>query len=910
MKESEMIIISDKIISGEITDFKEIKKVINEFKAGFSYKQARKVISHLLSKNKYDTSRNITWLKQQLALCTYKDHEIHPLKGFKEALEILEELGLRNPSCNDAETLALGGAVYKRKWEYDGQVENLYEALSFYRAAWERNPTQDRGCGGINAAFLLMILARRARVISRRSGEKESVEANELEKKAKILYEAITLNLADKLNKEPALKEDYWIVVTLAEAYLGLGRNADAKEWLSIANSLIKSEGKKVSEWEQQTTFRQIVSLLRMTGKELPKSNVDPGNWEEPWKTLVVFLGDRTKPALTCYRGKVGLALSGGGFRASLYHIGVLARLAELDVLRSVEVLSTVSGGSILGAYYYLKIQELLETQEDHEITRKHYIDIVKGIETEFLKGIQENIRTKAIANFWKNLKMIFSKRYGRSNRLGELYEEVLYSKIKHRHTTDTSDTSDTSRYMDDLIIKPEGVQETFKPVFSNWQRQAKVPALLLNATSLNTGHNWRFTAKSMGEPPGLIGSDVDKNTRYRRLYYEQASNEFKRYRLGDAVAASACVPGLFDPLTLDGLYPEKVVRLVDGGVHDNQGVEGLLDEGCSFIFCSDASGQMNDLDIPSDSIPSILLRSSSISMDRVREAEYQDLRGRADAHALHGLFFVHLKKDLKAKKQDWIGCQDPTPPDENELTETPYGIDTEIQELLSEMRTDLDSFSEVEAYALMCSGYLMTEQQIKRIQERHKNDGESGDWGGFEISAKREDWTFLQLEPYLKSQCENESIKNDLIKQLKVSSSLFLKIWCLDEGLRKIKSYLIVAGLILLLLFVLVSWNCSLIKVKHLFIITVFLLLPQIPRLLKNITISWIKKLLDWLVENAKWLFPEKAIRNISRDFFIAFAGSLLAKLHLCIFDKKFLERGKMTRLVSLANPVGEKKS
>ena len=31
----------------------------------------------------------------------------------------------------------------------------------------------------------------------------------------------------------------------------------------------------------------------------------------------------------------LGLALSGGGFRASLFHIGVLARLAELDLLRT-----------------------------------------------------------------------------------------------------------------------------------------------------------------------------------------------------------------------------------------------------------------------------------------------------------------------------------------------------------------------------------------------------------------------------------------------------------------------------------------------------------------------------------------------------------------------------------------------
>lgn len=53
--------------------------------------------------------------------------------------------------------------------------------------------------------------------------------------------------------------------------------------------------------------------------------------------------------------GKLGLALSGGGFRASFFHLGVLARLAEEGLLRQVEVISTVSGGSIIGAAYYVR---------------------------------------------------------------------------------------------------------------------------------------------------------------------------------------------------------------------------------------------------------------------------------------------------------------------------------------------------------------------------------------------------------------------------------------------------------------------------------------------------------------------------------------------------------------------------
>ena len=60
-------------------------------------------------------------------------------------------------------------------------------------------------------------------------------------------------------------------------------------------------------------------------------------------------------------KGKLGIALSGGGFRAAFFHIGVLARLAEHDLLRHVAVISCVSGGSIIGAFYYLKVKQLLE---------------------------------------------------------------------------------------------------------------------------------------------------------------------------------------------------------------------------------------------------------------------------------------------------------------------------------------------------------------------------------------------------------------------------------------------------------------------------------------------------------------------------------------------------------------------
>lgn len=51
---------------------------------------------------------------------------------------------------------------------------------------------------------------------------------------------------------------------------------------------------------------------------------------------------------------KIGLALSGGGYRAATYHIGTLRALHRLGILDHVDILSSVSGGSITAAYYAL----------------------------------------------------------------------------------------------------------------------------------------------------------------------------------------------------------------------------------------------------------------------------------------------------------------------------------------------------------------------------------------------------------------------------------------------------------------------------------------------------------------------------------------------------------------------------
>ena len=54
----------------------------------------------------------------------------------------------------------------------------------------------------------------------------------------------------------------------------------------------------------------------------------------------------------------IGLALSGGGFRASIFHMGVLKYLAEKNKLEEISYISSVSGGSLLREPLIINYQE------------------------------------------------------------------------------------------------------------------------------------------------------------------------------------------------------------------------------------------------------------------------------------------------------------------------------------------------------------------------------------------------------------------------------------------------------------------------------------------------------------------------------------------------------------------------
>ncbi len=78
---------------------------------------------------------------------------------------------------------------------------------------------------------------------------------------------------------------------------------------------------------------------------------------------------------------RIGLALSGGGFRAACFHLGVMKKLDSLGLLDKIDLLSCVSGGSIAGGTLALNwgTGTALDKLEDYVSTRSIAVSSVIG---------------------------------------------------------------------------------------------------------------------------------------------------------------------------------------------------------------------------------------------------------------------------------------------------------------------------------------------------------------------------------------------------------------------------------------------------------------------------------------------------------------------------------------------------
>ncbi len=278
---------------------------------------------------------------------------------------------------------------------------------------------------------------------------------------------------------------------------------------------------------------------------------------------------------------RIGLALSGGGVRAMGFHLGVLGRLAEEERLEAVTLLSTVSGGSLAVALVYA-------LSGNRWPTSREYLDRVWPEARRRLTGfdIQREVTLRSLERPWLLIE-------GRASVVAE------------------------------CIGRRWGVTGLLKDL-------PREPRWIINATTFESGKNWRFMPQRMGDY--LLGYVPDPPV-----------------PIAQAVAASAAFPGLIGPLVLHtGEYtwvrykpgsrsqtesihpPHRRLHLWDGGVYDNQGIEALfklegsqLREGYDFLIVSDASS-------PFDTSVPILIRNRARRVIDIATGQVRSLRVRA----------------------------------------------------------------------------------------------------------------------------------------------------------------------------------------------------------------------------------------------------------------------------------------
>jgi NTE family protein len=236
----------------------------------------------------------------------------------------------------------------------------------------------------------------------------------------------------------------------------------------------------------------------------------------------------------------IGLAVSGGGFRATLFHIGSLWRLNELGYLPKIDRFSSVSGGSITMGLLALSWSKLTYVNEVATNIRQEVFDPLR----EFCA---RDIDAWAIGEGallpWKST----------GEAIQEEYEKHLFGKAT----------------LQDLPDKPRFV---------------------INATNFQTGNSFRFSKPYAGDYRlGLIN-----NPKFRLALAVTASSAFPPFLSPVEVEVPA---GAFQPVKgsdLNGVadFTEELF-LTDGGVYDNLGLETVWNR-YDTVLTSDAGAPLS----------------------------------------------------------------------------------------------------------------------------------------------------------------------------------------------------------------------------------------------------------------------------------------------------------------------------
>ena len=240
---------------------------------------------------------------------------------------------------------------------------------------------------------------------------------------------------------------------------------------------------------------------------------------------------------------EVAISLSGGGFRAAMFHLGTLSYLNHLKLsndhsfLNIVNTILTISGGSITGLWYMM--------------------NICKGIDSE--TSFRELYRLLTTVDFPKDVwKSLMSK----GNDNSSLIKEAV-------------------KFYDEKFFHGQ----TFGIIMEEADK-GHIHHFSANGTDFNNGLAFRFQASKaiintlQQFRYGFIG-----NKRFN-IDREDAA----KVKLSEILAVSSCFPGGFEPILFpndfsffqrDGSclqkYKNVCIPLMDGGIVDNQGIEPIL---------------------------------------------------------------------------------------------------------------------------------------------------------------------------------------------------------------------------------------------------------------------------------------------------------------------------------------------
>tara|TARA_R110002051_G_scaffold181774_1_gene251343 strand:+ start:110921 stop:112219 length:1299 start_codon:yes stop_codon:yes gene_type:complete len=296
---------------------------------------------------------------------------------------------------------------------------------------------------------------------------------------------------------------------------------------------------------------------------------------------------------------RIGLALSGGGYRATIYHLGTLKKLKELKLLDQVNVISTNSGGSITGAAFGLYGDNF---ENFEKIIRKGVkSSVIKGVVTSplfLLLGVITFMFFLAIIYF------LFTSIAWLSLLLFVFYfMAFLLFQFKIFPISSINE-----RIYDKYFFHKKSLSDL-----------SKNKTFAINATNVETGTLFTFSREKMNDSSYSHPKDKGKPIIFKH----------KDFPIARAVAASTCVPFVFSPVKIaKSFYVNKDdieranPRLIDGGIYDNQGVHKIAFPNSTYssdiIIVSDAGNELPFKNSYKNVLP-LLIRTTDIFMNRIK---------------------------------------------------------------------------------------------------------------------------------------------------------------------------------------------------------------------------------------------------------------------------------------------------